>query len=1214
MTTADDCNVVLDDELLVREGADRPRRSVPALDPAAAPVDERRPEHAMVFASQYAEHLRYVDLDGNLDGDWRQFFASDLSARIAVAAVDDVDGYRTLLKGWLRRLEDPPLPPSVADMVAALHAVFDAVGSLARAIDALATGLPPDHRLRATLSNLIRGRLSPMLRRLIAYYLAGQPLGVIDPTTPRPAGVRILGRRVVSFHGLVSDPARALSADWAAGSGVADWAAYVAVDPTAYASGYGPSAAVVDQANHLATHHLFSSACDTFLAAHAGVVSAAGEAIADTFEWDGHEPHYALFMAFLDLLGHSRDQANTLTGRHLDFYYRDVLRLAERPAEPEHAHVLVELAKHVTSHRIAAGTLLRAGKDAAGQDVHFAVDRDLVANRASVVELRSAYRHRDTSSESLAFADSRIYASPVAASGDGVGGPPTTADGSWHPFANKSYQHGALTEIRMAPAEVGFVVASHLLWLREGDRDITLLAEPTSALPWSPGPIALHLQCTLTTEDGWLEQDATVEVREGGTLAVSIALSGEEPPITPYDPAVHGGGYDTAMPLLVVRLRHVSEATWDYDTLAGIEVEKLTVAVAVEGLTSVAISNDHGPVDPAKPFLPYGSTPRRNSALVIGSNEVFGKSPSSLTLRAGWMTEPVAHGDQPEVEAEVLSAGKWTDVAGPWDVDQETYVLGSIPSESIPRLVPDTTYTTGSRSGFVRLRLDGGFGTDTYPVDLAAWLVGAPGASENQPTAPVLPLLESLRVDYTAEKELIPDPADGTGGRFFHLTPFGHVEQAVGTGSGGGSGGGHLSLLPRFETTQGEEIVGALYLGVRDLAPPQTLTLLAEVVDGSANPLVAKPETHLDWSYLRGDEWVAFGADAVADETEGLLTSGILTMVVPDDASTDHSLLPHGLHWFRVAVSSAPDAVSRLVRLDAQALRATYVAPGGVATDRAQPMPPGTIAKLAAPHPAIKGLTQPAPGYGGRPPETPDAFHTRASERLRHRDRAITMWDYEHLVLEAFPGIYQVRCLNHTRYEPTTGGTSVYRELAPGHVTVVTIPDLAVPSARDPLRPATSLGTLGEIERFLTERMSCFATLHVRNPRFEQVRVGLSVRLRDGSDETFQVAQLREAITRHLSPWAYRSEARPSFNGRIAKSVVIDVVEELAYVDYVTDVRLTHLDPETGAESGDLDEVVGSRAVSILVSVPADQHQVTVLRPNPREHSVSCACAPGGDG
>ena len=48
-------------------------------------------------------------------------------------------------------------------------------------------------------------------------------------------------------------------------------------------------------------------------------------------------------------------------------------------------------------------------------------------------------------------------------------------------------------------------------------------------------------------------------------------------------------------------------------------------------------------------------------------------------------------------------------------------------------------FSTTTRAGFIRLKLSGGFGTDTYPVALANWIKSRHG---DAPTAPVLPTIE----------------------------------------------------------------------------------------------------------------------------------------------------------------------------------------------------------------------------------------------------------------------------------------------------------------------------------------------------------------------------------------------------------------------------------------------------------------------------------------
>jgi len=149
---------------------------------------------------------------------------------------------------------------------------------------------------------------------------------------------------------------------------------------------------------------------------------------------------------------------------------------------------------------------------------------------------------------------------------------------------------------------------------------------------------------------------------------------------------------------------------------------------------------------------------------------------------------------------------------------------------------------------------------------------------------------------------------------------------------------------------------------------------------------------------------------------------------------------------------------------------------------------------------------------------------------------------------------------------------------------------------------------LTDIAEFIGSRVSCFVKLHVNNPQFEEVRVNMSVRFYDGFDQTFYTNTLQESILRFLSPWAFPEGGNPTFGGKVYKSVLIDFVEELPYVDFVTDVQLFH---DIAGVKGTVDqnEIEGSLAVSILVSVPAKKHLITVI--NPSEEKISsdkCSC------
>ncbi len=131
---------------LVRTGTHQVQRALAAPDASHLRVDERGPEHAMVFASAYATHLPFVEPDGSAPDTWEEFFTADTSAQLAAAAIEDVAVYRTTVQELLQQLEDPELPASGPDMIVALGAVFDAVGTLALRLDTLKEGLPTGRR------------------------------------------------------------------------------------------------------------------------------------------------------------------------------------------------------------------------------------------------------------------------------------------------------------------------------------------------------------------------------------------------------------------------------------------------------------------------------------------------------------------------------------------------------------------------------------------------------------------------------------------------------------------------------------------------------------------------------------------------------------------------------------------------------------------------------------------------------------------------------------------------------------------------------------------------------------------------------------------------------------------------------------------------------------------------------------------------------------
>ena len=271
-----------------------------------------------------------------------------------------------------------------------------------------------------------------------------------------------------------------------------------------------------------------------------------------------HPPHLALYVAMLDVLQPARDDLNRITQRHLDFFYRQVLALPGRPATPDYAHLLFELAKPQREYKLAAGTRFKAGKDATGVELFYALDQDMVVHKASIASLRGLFLESSQFPSKVPADLKRLLASPVANSFDGQGEafPKEQAIKAWLPFGGPRIQTSSTQgtseqpDIQGIPAQLGVAIASDVLLLQEGVRTITLVLSLDSIFqPLDGLDLKQAFVIYLSGEKDWIlaqavsddESPAMIESAtwdgSNSTLVITVRLTAEVDPILPYDPS-----------------------------------------------------------------------------------------------------------------------------------------------------------------------------------------------------------------------------------------------------------------------------------------------------------------------------------------------------------------------------------------------------------------------------------------------------------------------------------------------------------------------------------------------------------------------------------------------------------------------------------------------------------------------------------------------------
>jgi len=542
----------------------------------------------------------------------------------------------------------------------------------------------------------------------------------------------------------------------------------------------------------------------------------------------------------------------------------------------------------------------------------------------------------------------------------------------------------------------------------------------------------------------------------------------------------------------------------------------------------------------------------------------------------------------------------------------QLFEIGSVDSG-----IADESLNAGQQKGFIKFNLKNHFFHKNYP-SLYAVAIAQETPELLIPNEPYTPQIESVVLDYFAttrqnknsslevqkvayaagdeEKSKILAAFRQDQVQLFHQGPFGFArqhpflkDQAL-----------RMHVLNKTEFTEVKDNtiilapdlyeVGQFLIGIEDLDVNQTVSILFQVAEGSENPMLDPftKEDKVEWHVLSSNEWLFLNKNNVLeDETNNLLQSGIVKFLIPKEATTFNTWLDAGMIWLRATVKKHPDRVPKMLAVHTNAIKAHFKDNENELAHLDTALDANTITKMINRQAKIKKVTQPYASFDGKPAEKVPDFYKRVSERLRHKQRAVALWDYEQLVLEQFPEIHKVKNLNHTRY---LDKTDTVDEFSPGSVTLVIVPDLTNKNFYDPLQPRVSQNLLSEIDTFLNSLHSMHVDFRAINPHYETVKFEVVVVFRPGKDPVLYLQQLQEDLISFLSPWVKDPDKGIQFGGTVHKSQVISFIESLDYIDYITNFSMLH--QGNPVDSGMIET---SSAASILVSAP--EHGVSNTTP-----------------
>lgn len=814
----------------------------------------------------------------------------------------------------------------------------------------------------------------------------------------------------------------------------------------------------------------------------------------------------SLLLAYLRNYGDITQTFNCRFATWPELYLRDILHAVPQGAIQDNAYIVVTPAPNTTGFTLSARQAFPAGQNAAGEDLLYQTVRNEYITPMQCAEANAVYIDRKNG-KTIAIRKQAIC----------------------HPGILSADK---LFSVKCSKAlSLGWMVESSMLVLSEGERKVLvnfrIIADAVSDLPSDIPDRSFTLQ--FSSAEGWTEQSSTCEIKmENGQhwLCFEIRISSDSPLPAPCTEDTHG--MTTGHPALRIL---TSEEPCPYDWATKLKFDAVKIETTVSAIRNFTFYNELGQVDTSQPFQPFGLQTEKGSWFLFGNEEMGLKPLKEVRLKGNWKKLPETEAEFNQLyKSYAAAAGQTIDTSsftistewqqgGKWHACQEkgeksvqrlfaslsqVEIIFNFPKKSpLTRSNASVPYEySRDRDGFFRATLLSpsiGFGMDAYRTLFTQTMIHNSRCKKEKdrkelPPEPIAPLLADVELSYIASEETLLTDMTDSSIRLSRIMALSEQEVFPVNDAK------EQPFLPAFTADH------QLYFAFLRAKGEQTVRMYLDMVLPKANIPFNSPQpgkvTKLAWEFWNGNAWSPIAVDAVrAEETQGLTQSGFIEIRLPEKIKDSHTD-QQGRAWLRAAVT---DGLS--FRLAIRHIRTNYILLSAQNSD-GSPLPAGTIQDTFDPDERIESIAQPLPGFGGRPAETKTDTAIRLSSRISNRHRAVTMRDYERLVLEYFPEIDKVQCFS------VQGKEKIFEI------------DLVVFSRAEDSRYFLSPAwKLTEIQQVIRQYKPSFVSLSVINPVYEQVKVHCKAILWDKvQDEGKAVRQLVVLAQNYLAPWYRKGE------------------------------------------------------------------------------------------
>ncbi|GGE41034.1 hypothetical protein [Psychroflexus planctonicus] len=960
---------------------------------------------------------------------------------------------------------------------------------------------------------------------------------------------------------------------------------------------------------------------------------------------DNHKAHTGLIFAFLELFKYPVADLNTFTKKHLDFYFRNLLKLKPRTAQPNKIYISVEIDENLDGINIKKDTLLNVGQRENGEEILFQTNVDFKANNINLAHISTFYL-----SESKFFDHhsrfnlisglySKIHASNSSEVEDFNNNVSTFSSlGEEQLFLSSEDQN-------MDKAEIGFLISSPVLKLSKSNRTIDLdlkftvdsikilsdlildishnkdVSEVVTFNEIFSNAFIIHY----TSIDSWTRVEGYKVTFpfdwSTGKITLTMELNKAYPAIVALDNNIHDLDIDSKHPVLKVELNQESFYN-PYSFLNSMELSKIDINVNVKNLKQFNCFVNKDRIDINSDFELFGAIPNVKSSLIIASDELFNKKVKSVGIEWDYTNLSVVRPSFKEFYKEYdrnidyksfvtkvdgLSDFEYTNHNNQdykfelFNTDENGKLLDKFKIEDLDfrslKIKPNYNlelealddYSNDLETGYLKFELEKpsfGFGFDIYGKVLN---------DITQKTINQKPKKGSVEILNFPNEPFSPKIANLTlsykakSTLIFNQRKYSENDFDEQNSFYLISPFGIQPILSKFGINENNLVKnfkyqGELILGFENTTQPLNLNLLFEILK-SDNPNY-EFSRKIDWFYSTAEGWkMLTKTNIIYDDTLNLMKTGVLSFKIPEDISNKSRIYNTDKLFIKACSKSKSNHFSLIKSIRTNSVSLTEIIDEQNVNNLPSYYPPYSVQGFKEDIDGVISVDQHFGSAEGESGESDIDFYLRSSELLRHKNRPVTKWDLEKFIIANFSWISHVKCF-------PVNSNNITESLK-----VLCVKKVKLQENIDNIR--LSAAEKQEIVDYLRQFSSPFSSIEIINPVFEDIWLKCKVNFKNVADG-IGIRMLNNDLYDFFCLWLYDDTKPMKLGVQIKKIDIINFVKERPYISYVTSISIIHV--KTSEKGGKI--AVDSANKNINTDFIKPGLPWVILTPNSHNHII----------